>query len=88
MNELLSIRGDIQILLNGEVVVEKKNLIVQAGKNFVASAIINSSTSPFTAMAVGTGTTAAALADTTLETEVARSAYTSSSVSTQNNSLQ
>jgi hypothetical protein len=52
------------------------------GQNFVASAIINSSTSPFTAMAVGTGTTAAALGDTTLQTEVARSAYTSSSVST------
>ena len=82
MNELLSIRGDIQIVLNGEVVVEKKNLIVQVGKNFCANAIINSSTTPFTAMAVGTGTTAASLSDTTLETELARSAYTSSSVST------
>lgn len=80
MNELLSIRGDIQILLNGEVVVEKKNLIVQAGKDFCASAIINTSSTPFSAMAVGTGTTAADLANTTLETELARSAYTSSSV--------
>ena len=36
----------------------------------------------FVAMAIGTGTTAAALGDTALQTEVARQAFTSSSVST------
>jgi hypothetical protein len=80
VNDLLSMRGDVVIKLNDEVVLEKKNLIVTAGKAFLANAIINSSASPFTNMAVGTGTTAAAVGDTALGSELARSAYTSSSV--------
>ena len=73
-------RGDVVIKLNDEVVLEKKNLIVTAGKAFLANAILNSSASPFTNMAIGTGTTAAAVGDTTLGSELARSAFTSSSV--------
>ena len=80
VNDLLSMRGDVVIKLNDEVVLEKKNLIVNAGKAFLASAIINSSASPFTNMAIGTGTTAAAVGDTALGSELARSAFTSSSV--------
>jgi hypothetical protein len=80
MNEVINMVGEVEILLNNEVVLEKKNLIVQVGKNFLASAVINSSTSPFVAMAIGTGTTAANTADTALETEVARAAFSSSSV--------
>ena len=80
VNDLLSMRGDVVIKLNDEVVLEKKNLIVTAGKAFLANAIINSSASPFTNMAVGTGTTAAAVGDTALGSELARSAFTSSSV--------
>lgn len=82
MNEVINMVGEVKVLLNNEVVLEKKNLIVQAGKNFLASAIINNSTSPFVAMAIGTGTTAASTADTALETEVARAAFSTSSVST------
>lgn len=82
MKDLINLVGEVEILLNNEVVLEKKNLIVQVGKNFLASAIIGSSTSPFTAIAIGTGTTAANTADTTLQTEVTRAAFTSSSVST------
>ena len=73
-------RGDVVIKLNDEVVLEKKNLIVTAGKAFLASAVLNSSTSPFTYMAIGTGTTAAAVTDTALATELTRSAFTTSSV--------
>lgn len=80
VNDLLSMRGDVVIKLNDEVVLEKKNLIVTAGKAFLASAILNSSTSPFTYMAIGTGTTAAAVTDTALATELTRSAFTTSSV--------
>lgn len=80
VNDLLSMRGDVVIKLNDEVVLEKKNLIVTAGKAFLANAILNSSASPFTNMAIGTGTTAAAVGDTTLGSELARSAFTSSSV--------
>lgn len=52
------------------------NLIVQVGKNFLANAVVLTSGSPFTNMAIGTNGTAATLADTTLGTEVARQAFT------------
>lgn len=80
VNDNLSMRGDVVIRLNNEVVLEKKNLVVTAGKAFLASAVINSSASPFTNMAIGTGSTAAAVGDTALGAEVARQAFTSSSV--------
>ena len=80
VNDILSMRGDVEITLNGDIVLEKKNLIVTAGKVFLASAVINSSASPFTNMAIGTGTTAAVLTDTALGSELARSAFTTSSV--------
>jgi hypothetical protein len=48
----------------------------------LANAIINNSTSPFVGMAIGTGTTAANITNTTLETEIARAAFTTASVST------
>jgi hypothetical protein len=82
MNEVINMVGEVEVLLNNKVVLEKKNLIVQVGKNFLASAIVNSSASPFVGMAIGTGTTAATTADTALQTEVARAAFTSYSVST------
>jgi hypothetical protein len=82
MKDQINLVGEVQILKNGEVVLEKKNLIVQVGKNFLASAVINSSTSPFVGMAIGTGTTAASTSDTALQTEIARAAFTTSSVST------
>lgn len=80
VNDNLAMRGDVVITLNGDTVLEKKNLIVTAGKAFLASAVINSSASPFTHMAIGTSSTAAAVTDTALGTEIARSAFTSSSV--------
>jgi len=82
MKDTISLVGEVEILLNNQVVLEKKNLIVQVGKNFLASAIINNSTSPFVGMAIGTGTTAASLSDTTLQTESARAAFTTYSVTT------
>lgn len=82
MKDTISLVGEIEVLLNNQVVLEKKNLIVQVGKNFLASAVINNSTSPFVAMAIGTGTNAASLSDTTLQIESVRAAFTTSSVST------
>lgn len=82
MNDTINLVGEVEVLLNNEVVLEKKNLIVQTGKNFLASAVISNSTSPFNAMAIGTGTTAASTADTALQTETARAAFTTSSVTT------
>jgi hypothetical protein len=80
MIETISLVGEVEILLNNVVVVQKKNLIVQVGKNFLANAVISNSTSPFTAIAIGTGTTAATVNDIALQAEIARGAYSSSSV--------
>lgn len=83
MNEAISLVGEVEILLNNIVVVQKKNLIVQAGKNFLANAVLSNSTSPFVAIAVGSSTTAASSGDTTLGSESYRNAY--STTNTLNN---
>ena len=85
MNENFTLKGKLQLILKdgeGRVkqVVDRDNLIVTVGKNFAANALLNVSSSPFTHMAIGTGTTPAALADTTLESQSVRQAFTSSSV--------
>lgn len=75
MNETISLVGEVEILLNNTIVVQKKNLIVQAGKNFLTNAVLSNSTSPFVAIAVGSSTTAASSGDTTLGSESYRNAY-------------
>ena len=84
MKDTIEIKGEIHIILkdeNGNVKDERTvpNLIVTAGKNFIADQL---STTPgstkMTHMAIGTGTTAANAADTTLQTELDRNAVTSS----------
>lgn len=59
----------------------KKNLITSAGKAALAYIEIASGTAP-SHIAIGTGTTAAAVGDTTLQTEVYRSAATRTRVNT------
>lgn len=83
MNETISLVGEVEILLNNTIVVQKKNLIVQAGKNFLTNAVLSNSTSPFVAIAVGSSTTAASSGDTTLGSESYRNAY--STTNTLNN---
>lgn len=82
IEETLPMKGEIHYWLydtsgNLKEEGERKNLIVTTGKNFAANAIISSSTSPMTNMAIGTGTNGAALTDTTLQTEIARVVFTS-----------
>lgn len=77
--------GELQIIVHGPdgAVKEQrflKNLVVSGGLGFLANAIIAASASPMTAMAVGTGTAAPALANTALQTETFRAAFTSSGV--------
>lgn len=60
----------------------KGNLIVTTGHKAYADQISGMTTTPFTAMAYGTGTTAAAAGDTALEAEVARGAATITSQTT------
>lgn len=56
------------------------NLVVDTGLDYIASRMESASDTVMSHMAVGTGTTAADAADTALETEAARVALTSSTV--------
>ena len=75
----LKLTGALTIALNDELVQETENLVVTAGKNWVADRMNNANT-VMTHMAVGTGTNAAAAGDTTLQTENDRNALTSTTV--------
>ena len=81
INDDLRLTGALTISLNGVVVQETNNLVVTAGKNWVADRMNNANT-VMTHMALGTGTTAAAVGQTTLVTELDRNALTSTTVST------
>ena len=93
-NDAIKMTGNLKLVLtdeHGNVKQEEevKNLVVTVGKNFIASSMTKTTTnSPaaMTHMEVGTGTTAAAVGDTTLETAVASSrvTLTSTTVTTNN----
>ena len=75
----LKLTGALTIALNDEIVQETENLVVTAGKNWVADRMNNANT-VMTHMAVGTGTTVAAAGNTALVTETDRNALTSTTV--------
>ena len=79
LNDGLKLTGKLSIAINDEVVQEVPNLVVTAGKNYVADRIKNNST-VMSYMAIGTGTAAAAAGNTALGSESARTALTSSTV--------
>ena len=79
LNDGLKLTGKLSIAINDEVVKEVPNLVVTAGKNYVADRIKNNST-VMSHMAIGTGTAAAAAGNTALGSESARTALTSSTV--------
>jgi uncharacterized membrane protein len=56
------------------------NLVVSAGKDFIAERMKDATTTAMSHMAIGTGTTAAAAGDTTLGTEAGRVSLTSTTV--------
>jgi len=74
----VSLTGKLEISLNGTVVQEVNNMVVTAGKEWIASRMQGVVDGVMTHMAVGTGTVAAAAANTTLGTELARQALTTS----------
>ena len=80
VNENLKLTGALTIALNDKVVHEVDNLVVTAGKNFVASRMKDTTKAAMTHMAVGTGTTTAAASQTALVTENDRNALTSTTV--------
>ena len=68
----VKLTGKLVISLNGEIVQIVNNLVVTAGKDWIASRMQGVVDSVMTHMAIGTGTTAAVIGDTTLETEITR----------------
>lgn len=80
VNEQLSMTGHLQIRLNDELVRDIPNLVVTAGKGFVASRMIGTSAGVMSHMEVGTGTTNPAAGDTALQSAVSssRTAFSSS----------
>jgi hypothetical protein len=76
----LKMTGHLSISINNEVVQEIPNLVVTAGKNFVASRMKDTTAGAMSHMAIGTGSTAAAANDTALGSEADRNALTSTTV--------
>ena len=81
INDALKMKGRLQIHLNGELVQEVDNLVVTAGKGYVASRIKDASATAMSHMAIGSGSSAAAASDTALGSELGRVALTSTNVS-------
>ena len=81
LNDGLKLTGKLTIALNDEIVQEVPNLVVTAGKGYVASRMKDASATAMSHMAIGTGSTAAAAGNTALGSESARTAFTSTTVS-------
>lgn len=81
INDDLKLKGKLQIALNGDTVQEVDNLVVTAGKGYVASRMKDASATAMSHMAIGSGSTAAAASQTALGTELGRVSLTSTSVS-------
>ena len=82
INDGLKMTGAVAIALNGEVVQEIPNLVVTAGKGYVASRMKDATATAMSHMAIGTNSTTAAVGQTALSSEAARGALTSTTVST------
>lgn len=81
----LKITGALEVKLFGADGAVKdtrtiKNLVVNAGKNFIAARMVGTPTA-MSHMAIGAGTTAAAVGDTALGSELGRVALASSAAS-------
>jgi len=85
VNDNFALTGALTISLNNEIVQETKNLVVTDGKNWVASRLKDTGTSPahtikpeMSHMAIGTTTSAAVVADAdvALGTELDRNVLT------------
>lgn len=83
----LSAKGNVQLEVfdkdgNLKESQEIKNVVVTVGLGYIASRMKDASATAMSHMAVGSGNTAAAAGNTTLETELGRVTLTSTTVST------
>ena len=81
INDDLKLKGKLAIAINREVVQEVDNLVVTAGKGYVASRIKDATATAMSHMEIGSGSTAAAASDTALGSALGRVSLTSTSVS-------
>lgn len=82
LNDGIKCRGDLEFIftcqLTGKVrKYTERNLIVTVGKSHIADQLADQGEAAMSHMAIGTGTTAAVVGDTALETELDRNALTS-----------
>lgn len=83
IQDQLKVKGDLIVKLfdkNGQVKEERviPNLVVTAGKGFIASRMVGTSANVMSHMAIGSDSTAPAAGDTALGGELGRVALTSS----------
>ena len=81
-HDSIILTGALKLVLadaQGNIIDEREetNLVVDVGKNFIASRMIGTTDNIMSHMSIGTGTTSPAGGDTTLEAEVGRVALTS-----------
>ena len=81
INDGLKLKGKLAISLNGKIIQEVDNLVVTAGKGYVASRMKDATATAMSHMAIGSGSTAAAAGDTALGNQLGRVALTSTTVS-------
>jgi hypothetical protein len=86
LNENLKMKGELTIVhknAEGQIkdVISIPNLVVTAGKQYIASRMVGASATVMTHMAIGTGTTTPAVGDSTLGTEAGRVSLASFSAS-------
>lgn len=86
MNSSIGIKGRLDIVLTGADGVVKEtrhidNLVVTAGKQFIAARMKDGTADPMSHMAVGEGATAPAVGNTALGDEKGRVALSSTTVS-------
>ena len=81
LQDNLKMTGHLAIAINNEVVQEVPNLVVTSGKAYVASRMKDTTLNAMSHMAIGTGSTAAAAANTALGLEADRNSLSSTTVS-------
>ena len=79
INDNLKLTGALTIAINDTIVQKTENLVVTAGKEWVADRM-NDANTVMSHMAIGTGTANALAGDTTLGTELDRNALSSTTV--------
>lgn len=84
-SDQLKIIGDVEIVLANQdgTIKDKreiKNLVVTAGKSWIAGRMLSASASVMTHLAVGTSNTVASASNTALISQLARVALTSSTI--------